>query len=283
MFKRAPLILFLLSMFALSSNKASFFVQEAEIENKIGMKLILIKPGKFIMGVPKTEMNDDNKEPGEREETARIDEDPHDVEITQPFYMGKTEVTQAEYEKVMGKNPSHFKGDNLPVERVSWYDAKEFCAELSKKEGKLYTLPTEAEWEYACRAGTTTTYHFGNVASADKANYDARKVFPPKKGQLGVFRDKTTPVGSFPANNWGLKDMHGNVWEWCEDWYSVAYYRVSPKQDPPGPSEGTSRVMRGGSWFYEPSSCRAAYRTAFRPDIRSYNIGFRVVMRNKAP
>jgi formylglycine-generating enzyme required for sulfatase activity len=283
----APIILALALPFLATTNPAASLTAQQggkEITNKIGMRLIFIEPGKFYMGLPKDE-EDDPKEPTERKEVGRIDEDGHEVEITQGFFMGQYEVTQEEYEEVMKKNPSFFKGEKLPVEKVSWNDAKEFCRKLSTIEGKTYTLPTEAEWEYACRAGVkNVAFNFGPVISADKANYNATKLFPKRSGQVGQFREKTTPVGSFKPNAWGLYDMHGNVFEWCEDWYGIGYYRVSPTENPKGPDDGKSRVLRGGSWFHEPICCRSAYRSGNRPEASSYNIGFRVVLRvAKAP
>jgi formylglycine-generating enzyme required for sulfatase activity len=225
-----------------------------EIKNSIGMRLVRIEPGKFTMGSPKAE-----KYRGQHE-------DEHEVEITQPFHLGKYEVTQAEYQAVMANNPSQFKNDQLPAEMVSWDDAKEFCAKLSKKEGRKYTLPTEAEWEYACRAGTKTPFYFGETISTDQANYNGQK--------------KTTAVGSFPANGWGLHDMYGNVMEWCEDYYQDQnYYRNSPKKDPEGPEKGIGHIVRGGMWSHGPGLCRSAWRSAYRSEFTNNNLGFRVVLR----
>ena len=159
------------------------------------------------------------------------DETQHRVTLTKGFYLGVHQVTQAQWQAVMGNNPSHFKGDsNLPVENVSWDDCVAFCEALGKKDGKTYRLPTEAEWEYACRAGTTTPFHFGDTISVNQANYDGNYTYG--NGKKGVYRQKTTPVGSFPANAWGLFDMHGNVWEWCADWYGP--YPEEELKDPQG-------------------------------------------------
>jgi formylglycine-generating enzyme required for sulfatase activity len=235
------------------------------LANSIDMVLIRIDPGKFTMGSPKTEIK--------REEG----EDEHQIEISKTFYMGKYEVTQAQFQAVVGKNPSYFKGDKLPVDSVSWADAKVFCDKLSKKENKVYTLPTEAEWEYACRAGTKTSFCLGNVISTDQINYNGNKIYGD--GKKGVFRKKTMEVGSLPPNKWGLHDMHGNVWEWCEDWYNDDYYKTSPKQDPKGAEKGESRVLRGGSWESAPEECRSANRGQSPPGEGYNHVGFRVVLR----
>ncbi|QTA82859.1 Sulfatase-modifying factor enzyme domain-containing protein [Desulfonema limicola] len=176
--------------------------------SEIKMKFVYIRPGEFMMGSPKDEP--------ERSD----DEVLHKVILTKGFYMQTTPVTQAQWKAVMGSNPSRFKdgGDNCPVENVSWDDAQDFIKALNKTAGKQkYRLPTEAEWEYACRAGTKTPFYTGRCLGTDQANYDGNN--PLKGCPKGIYRKKTTPVGSFPSNPWGLYDMHGNVWEWCQDWY----------------------------------------------------------------
>jgi len=230
--------------------------------NTIGMKLKLIQPGSFMMG--STE-DYDNEMPV------------HKVTLTKPFYLGVYEVTQEQYERVMGTNPSNLKkSDLLPVEMVSWDDAVEFCRKLSAMEGLAYRLPTEAEWEYACRAGTTTPYSMGMTISTDQANYNGNYTYG--RGANGVYRGKTMEVGSFAPNAWGLYDMHGNVWEWCLDWYDSDYYKTSPERNPTGPASGTYRVLRGGGLNSHPRHSRSAFRLdGHPPDYRSFISSFRVV------
>jgi sulfatase modifying factor 1 len=229
--------------------------------NSIGMKFVWIPPGNFVMGSPK-------------EEKLRLyNETQHKVTLTNGFYMGVYAVTQEQYETVMGKNPSFFKGEkNLPVDTVSWDDCQEFIKKLRDKEKKPYRLPTEAEWEYACCAGTTTPFHFGETISTDQANYNGN--FTYGDGKKGVYRNKTTPVGSFPANAWGLHDMHGNVWQWCQDIYGE--YPKKDVLDPQGPEKGQLRVLRGGSWINNPEHCRSAFRYRDGPDFRYNYYGLRV-------
>ena len=233
--------------------------------NSIGMKLVYIKPGTFLMGSPASESGRfDNEGPQ------------HRVTLTKGFHMGAHQVTQQQYGKVMGTNPSHFrKGGNHPVEKVSWSDAQEFCRKLSARDGRTYRLPSEAEWEYACRAGTTTPFAFGNTISTEQANYDGN--YPYARGQKGEWRRCTTPVGSFQPNAWGLCDMHGNLYEWCSNWYDRYYYQKSAGNDPEGPSSGSHRVVRGGSWYCNPRGCRSAYRDDYPPGLRVNYIGFRLL------
>ena len=229
--------------------------------NSIGMKFVWIKPGSFVMGSPKEE----------KERTSN--ETQHKVTLTKGFYMGVYTVTQEQYETVMGKNPSFFKGEkNLPVENVSWDDCQAFIKKLREKDKKPYRLPTEAEWEYSCRAGTTTPFHFGETISTDQANYIGTATYG--NGKKVVYREKTTPVGSFPANAWGLHDMHGNVWQWCQDWHGE--YPKNDVVDPKGPENGKDRVLRGGSWRFYPLFCRSAFRYGDEPGNRSFYYGLRV-------
>ena len=205
------------------------------------------------------------------EKERRDDEIQHKVTLTKGFYMGVQLVTQEQWQEVMGNNPSKFKGEkNLPVETVSWDDCQEFIKKLREKDKKPYRLPTEAEWEYACRAGTTTPFHFGETISTDQANYNGNYIYG--NGKKGVYREKTTPVGSFPANAWGLHDMHGNVWQWCQDWYGD--YPQKDVVDPQGPEKGEYRVLRGGSWIYDPRYCRSAFRFGNEPGIRKTVLRF---------
>jgi formylglycine-generating enzyme required for sulfatase activity len=205
-------------------------------------------------------------------------------------------VTQGEYEKVMGKNPSYFsaKGDGkakvngldtsrFPVEQVSYKDAVKFCAKLSEMAGekqkqRVYRLPTEAEWEYACRGGATskTSFHYGESLSSDLANCDGNDFYGGTDD--GTYLERTCKVGSYDPNGFGLYDMHGNVWELCSDWYAADYYGKSPKCDPQGPSKGSDRLIRGGCWNDLCQSCRSAYRRRNGPTDRSSDVGFRVVL-----
>jgi formylglycine-generating enzyme required for sulfatase activity len=251
-------------------------------QSKVPDTFVCINGGTFTMGSPANEP--------ERED----DEVQHQVTV-RAFYMGKYEVTQKEYEEVMGTNPSDFKGPNLPVENVSWFDAVEYCNKRSQKEGLTpayaisgagdnravtwnrnangYRLPTEAEWEYACRAGTTTPFSTGNNITTDQANYDGN--YPYNNNAKGTFREKTTPVGSFAPNPWGLYDMHGNVWEWCWDWYGD--YSSGAQTNPVGAASGSARVVRGGGWCYVAFGARSAFRNYSYPFERYYDYGFRLV------
>ncbi|MEI7686729.1 MAG: formylglycine-generating enzyme family protein [Planctomycetota bacterium] len=246
-----------------------------EFTNSIGMKFVWIPPGTFLMGSPKEEKH---RNPIETQ---------HKVTLTKGFYMGVYAVTQDQWVKVMGgKNPSDFPKERwtgkdklsdkeqalLPVESVSWNDCQEFLKKLRETDAKPYRLPTEAEWEYACRAGTTTPFHFGETLSTDQANYDGDQVYG--NGKKGVRRSKTTPGGSFPANAFGLHDMHGNLYQWCQDWYGD--YPQGDVTDPQGPEKGQARVLRGGSWKSSPVSCRSAERLWYEPGARFHLYGFRV-------
>ncbi len=225
---------------------------------KFGIEMVLIPAGEFMMG----------------EKDKHSDEGPqHKVKITREFYLGKYEVTQKQYKAVMGNNPSRFRIAKNPVENVSWNDAAEFCRKLSRKTGKEFRLPTEVEWEYACRAGTTTAFHYGNSLSSDKANFDGR--YPYGDARRSRYRGWTTRVGSFKPNDWGLYDMHGNVWEWCSDWYDKDYDKRSPGRDPKGPGSGKYPRLRGGSWGTYASDCRSAGPGWSGPPDGSDDSGFR--------
>jgi formylglycine-generating enzyme required for sulfatase activity len=255
------------------------------VENSLGMKLVLVPAGKFRMGSP------------EQEEDRRRNEGEREVVIGAPFYMGRYEVTQAQYRKVMGENPSYFAAagegkervqgqdtSDFPVEWVSWLDAVQFCARLSdlpgeKRAGRVYHLPTEAEWEYACRGGQTAPFHYGPALSSALANFNGNH--PYGGAPKGVSKGRTEKVGSYQPNAFGLYDMHGNVWEWCADEYAESPSgRVAG-----GEGDGKSRVLRGGSWYDFGHYCRAASRLDGGPGLRSYSVGFRVVWRPapKAP
>ncbi len=229
--------------------------------NHIDMKFVLIPAGTFTMGSP-------NSEKGRGD-----DEHLRKVTFAKGLYLGVHVITQEQWQAVMGNNPSHFKGEkNLPVEQVSWGDCEAFCKKLSDKGKKAYRLPSEAEFEYACRAGTSTAFHTGATISTEQANYNGNFIFGP--GKLGVNRAKTTPVGSFPANAWGLHDMHGNVWQWCQDWHGG--YSQKEIADPQGPKTSKNRVLRGGAWGSHPIFCRSANRNFADPDSRTEFYGLRV-------
>ncbi|MBM3914324.1 MAG: formylglycine-generating enzyme family protein, partial [Sphingomonadales bacterium] len=235
---------------------------EIHFGDGLKLELVLIPAGTFMMGSPKTEQD------------RGSNEILHQVTISNPFYMGKYQVTQKEWQTVMGNNPSHFKGARLPVEQVSWDDAMAFCAKVKQQTGQAIRLPTEAEWEYACRAGTTTPFHFGKELNGTQANCDGNS--PYGTTTKGPYLGKTSAVGSYPSNAWGLHDMHGNVWEWCSDWYGE--YPDIRTTDPQGPQKGDVRVLRGGSWYGFPVRCRASYRSRGNPGNRLSYYGFRVIL-----
>ena len=229
-------------------------VELPESADSIGMEFKLIPAGKFIMGEG---------------------DQAHEVTLTKPFKMGVHEVTQSQYEQVMGVNPSKFKGANNPVEMVSWEDAVEFCRRLSelpaeKAAGHVYRLPTEAEWEYACRAGTTTKYSFGD----DESDLGDHAWF--LENFLENSGTNTHPVGRKGPNAWGLYGMHGNVLEWCQDWYGD--YPSGSVTDPSGAASGSLRVRRGGHWLSGAEVCRSAYRDCHEPSDRGTYLGFRVCL-----
>ncbi len=233
-----------------------------ELAPGVWLELQPIPAGTFLIGSPETE-----KARGE-------DETRHEVTLTQPFLIGKYPVTQAQWRAVMGSNPSYFQGGNLPVEMVSWNDAQSFCVKVHEKTGHTVCLPTDAQWEYSCRAGTSTPFHFGQELNGTQANCDGN--YPYGTTQKGPYLGKTSPVGSYPANAWGLYDMHGNVWEWCQDWYSD--YPKQSVTDPRGPEVGSYCVFRGGCWNYEAAFCRSASRLRFAPSFRFIRNGFRLAL-----
>jgi formylglycine-generating enzyme required for sulfatase activity len=226
-----------------------------ETTNSIGMKFVLIPAGEFLMGAPGSDRKADDDEKPQ-----------HKVIISQPFYLGKYEATQSQREAVMGNNPSTFKGRSNPVEMVSWDDVQVFIKKLNQKEGgNKYRLPTEAEWEYAARAGTAGAYSFGDDEAAL-----GRYAWYGEHYNSG----STHPVGQKEPNGWGLYDMHGNVWEWAQDWFGA--YSSSPATDPRGPSSGSYRVIRGGAWNNRAGHCRSAYQRGSTPDSRCNYLGFRL-------
>jgi len=237
--------------------------QPKEVVNSIGIKLLLLPAGTFTMGSPASEKD--------RED----DETQHQVTLSKPFYMGRTEVTQGQWKKVMGTEPWKGEdyvgeGDDCPAVYISWDDAVAFCKKLSDMEGRTYRLPTEAEWEYACRGETKTAFSFGD----DEADLEKYAWFD---GNAWDINEKYAHrAAQKQPNPFGLHDMHGNVWEWCSDWYDD--YPSTPLRDPQGPDSGSFRVLRGGSWYRGPSRVRCARRDVNSPEYGSGNGGFRLVM-----
>ena len=281
------------------------------ITNFVGMKLVRIPAGEFLMGSPVAMVT-------LADELGPVARDiQHRVRITKPFYLGMHEVTVWQFRlfvddtgyktdaekdgwrwnefmgefdfrdpKVNWRNPNFTQNDSHPVVNVSWNDAVAFCRWLSRKEGQTYRLPSEAEWEYACRAGTSTRFAFGGTLSSNTdanftGQFTAKNRFNPFPTKRGPYLRQTAPVGSYRANAWGLFDMHGNVWEWCQDWYDEQYYVVSALDDPTGPTEsipGYGRVRRGGGWNGHSFCCQSTYRNYHLPDHRFHNLGFRVAL-----
>jgi len=247
-------------------------------EPAIALDLVLIPGGTFTMGSPPEELNRYKSEGPQ-----------HGVTLS-PFLMGRYPITQAQWkaialrkdlqvERSLEANPSRFEGDDHPVERVSWDEAVEFCARFSQLTGHTYRLPSEAEWEYACRAGTTTPFHFGETITSDLANYRGTSGYGD--GPTGVYQERTTPVNHFHslANAFGLCDMHGNVFEWCQDYWHGSYENAPTDGSAwSSGSESGLRVTRGGSWYFNPRYCRSAYRFYYNPGVHYYfAFGFRVV------
>ncbi len=262
----AGLLLFLLSGRGWSADAAAAPKpgkgKTLDLGGGVKMEFVWCPPGEFVMGSPPSE-------------TGRFsDETPHWVTLTKGFYLGKFEVTQAQWERVMGANPSHYKGADLPVESVSWDD----CQEFVKKLGSGARLPTEAEWEYACRAGTTTAWSFGNsVLDAGKYAWYGQWEWDGTKSVKvpgGNAEEKTHQVGQKLPNAWGLYDMHGNVWEWCADWDGA--YPKGVVTNPPGAPADSNRVNRGGGWNFSAWFCRSANRYRGAPTLRDVSTGLRV-------
>jgi formylglycine-generating enzyme required for sulfatase activity len=274
------------------SNAASARARYYRAVRTPSTNMVWIPAGTFTMGSPASEAE---RDPVEGPQTG--------VTLTQGFFMGKYEVTQAEYLSVMGNNPSYFRNgtpaygaggmvtndSRHPVETVSWHDATNYCGRLTEREraagrlpaGWAYRLPTEAEWEYACRAGTTTAFHYGPALRSGTANFHGGYEYDSSSGTTenpaGIYLGRTAEAGSYEANGWGLHDMHGNVWEWCQDWWSDGL-PGGQVIDPPGPGAGTHRVIRGGYWDVMAWGCRSAYRYYDLPADRFIYFGFRVVL-----
>jgi uncharacterized protein (TIGR02996 family) len=255
------------------------------LTNSAGVRFALVPPGTFRAGSPDYEEYQDTDDFYKRE-----GEMPREVELTRACWLGVVPVTQGQFAKVMGRNPSAFSAGGemadrvrgmdtscFPVEMVSWHDAVAFCRTLSelpaeKKAGRSYRLPTDAEWEYACRAGTTTTYQFGDVLTHAQAH------FARDRWERTGWNGRTHKVGARKPNAFGLYDMHGTVWEWCADWFDPSSdYGAHPRRDPQGPATGTDRVLRGGAWDVDADGCRSAYRNANVPEAANDRNGFRVV------
>jgi formylglycine-generating enzyme required for sulfatase activity len=292
-------------------------VPSGEVVSSIGMRLVKIPRGTFAMGSTADERKEVLRliDEGETPEWLRAEGPQHEVEITRDFNLGEKEVTQKQFKEVMGYNPSYFSKDgaggpglkygddhkpaggkdkvkdvgstdDFPVENVSWDEAVEFCRRLTerdRKEGKIgrgqeYRLPTEAQWEYACRGGARAyqMFHFGNSLSSTQANFNGE--YPYGGAAKGPYLARTCDVGGYEKNTWGLCDMYGNVCEWCLDCWYDDYYAKSPRRDPPGPSTGTWRVIRGGDWGCSGSTCRSARRLGYKPEARHFGIGFRVAL-----
>jgi formylglycine-generating enzyme required for sulfatase activity len=283
--------------------------QEHLVKQSPQLTLLWIPPGRFWMGSPETEPQ------------RRDSESPQHLVQLQGFFMSQTPITQAQWREVAGwkegpgeqwgremkTDPSRFQSkewpevnevrllqgesntDQRPVELVSWEDAMEFCYRLSKRTGRTYTLPSEAQWEYACRAGTTTPFCFGDMISSELANYDGNYAYA--NGSKGICREQTTPVGMFPANAWGLHDMHGNVWEWCLDEWHKSYDGVptdgrawvDAAEGEKSKEPAKTKLLRGGSWSDLPGGCRSASRNHHDPDYAFFSIGFRVVCLPQGP
>ncbi len=235
-----------------------------DLGNDVNLVVVFIPAGEFDMGSPLDEPKRDD------------DEAQHHIKLTKAFYIGKFEVTQLQYRVIVNDNPSKFGGDKLPVDNVNWYETARFLKKLSDKTGMKFRLPSEAEWEYACRAGTKTAFNTGTTIDSDLANYDAST--PYADGIIGADLKRTTEAGSYPPNAFGLCDMHGNVWEWCSDIYDNEYYKVTPLVDPKGPQEGKAKVIRGGAWNEPPYKCRSADRNNRWPKTDESIIGFRIVL-----
>ena len=249
------------------------------LSNSVGMTYMLIPAGTFRMGSASTESE------------RSSDEGPqHEVTLTKPFYLSIYPVTQRQFQAVMGYNPAFFTearggSPEFPVESINWLEADEFCRKLTgsqseRESGRTYRLPTEAEWEYACRGGVAMPFYSGGTLSSREANFNGN--YPYGMVARGPYKEMTTRVGSYAPNPFGLFDMHGNVWEWCSDYYDRTYYKNSPRYNPPGPAEGELHVVRGGSCFNIGRFCRSAYRFGIAPGNHDRDVGMRVVMQQRS-
>jgi formylglycine-generating enzyme required for sulfatase activity len=267
-----------MSQLTIDKHPATIHYFTEALGDKVELDMVLIPGDSFQMGSPKDELE------------RQADEGPQRLVTVPSFFMGRTPITQAQWRQVaklpkveadLKPNPSNFKGNNLPVEQVSWNDTTEFCARLSRHTQREYRLPSEAEWEYACRAGTTTAFHFGETISTDLANYCGtnKEYGAYGRGEKGIYREKTTDVGEFLPNQFGLHDMHGNVWEWCmDDWHDN--YQGAPNDGSArlkNAKTASRKVTRGGSWYNLPWYCRSALRDFRTRDYRNDFIGFRVI------
>jgi len=269
--------------------KAEFFKED--LGNELALEMVTIPAGEFLMGTANAERDNIIRErirhglsQGDAEKLMGWEMPQYRVQLTE-FWMGRFAITQAQWSQVTGfpkvkldlnSDLSKFKGAKRPVETVSWEEAVEFCDRLSRKTGNAYRLPSEAEWEYACRAGTTTSFSFGGTITSDLVNCDGSN--PYGNAPKGEHRHQTTDVGTFPPNGFGLSDMHGNVWEWCADpWHEN--YQSAPTDGSVWITNGNSerRAMRGGSWNVSPDHCRSASRYDYKSNDANYDIGFRVV------
>jgi len=240
---------------------AKYFTED--LGNGVLLEMVEIPGGTFMMGSPANEAE------------RGSDESPQHQVTVPSFCMGKYELTQAQYQAIMGNNPAKFKGNSRPVESVRWGDAVAFCEKLSQRTGKKYRLPSEAEWEYACRAGTTTPFYFGESITPELVNYNGN--FSYASASKGQYRQQTTDVGTFPPNAFGLYDMHGNLWEWCQDDYKENYTNAPIDGSALTDLSSAYKLLRGGSWYDGPGLCRSAYRFYYLLALNFYNVGFRVV------
>jgi formylglycine-generating enzyme required for sulfatase activity len=267
--KNVSIICLLSITVIITSFSASVYGFEKTYTNTLGMEFVLIPPGTFIMGSPPNEPHRGSSELW------------HQVIISKPFYMQTTELTVKQWHSIMGRRMmiSQKGPDNIPVTRVSWFDCMKFVKRLNKLGQGKYRLPTEAEWEYAARAETSTAYSWGDTIDCEKAMYGNNSLKDDEcqlyYRSIGLEMDHPAPVKTYNPNPWGLYDMHGNVWEWCMDWYGD--YKKNPATDPRGPESGTMRIRRGGSWFKYGQSCRSANRSFGHPATRYRTTGFRLV------